>query len=157
MLKSDENIEQATFAAGCFWVLEDMLSRVNGVLQTRTGYTGGNSCNPTYHDVCQGKNRHVEAVQVLFDSKIIDYKSLLTIFWILHDPASKIKQGSEVGVQYRPVIFYHSDRQKVIAAKYKKELSGRGTKPVVTEILPLETFWLAEEEHQKSLWKLRHS
>jgi len=144
-------MEKATFAAGCFWGVEDAFVTVPGVLSTRVGYTGGQMEHPTYHDVCTGLTGHAEAVEVTFDPAIISYDQLLTIFWKCHDPTQLNRQGPDLGTQYRSAIFCHSEEQRVVAEESREQLdrSGRLRRPIVTEIVPCATFWTAEEYHQK--------
>ena len=143
--------EKATFAAGCFWHVEYAFSKLRGVLHVESGYTGGNVKNPTYEQVCTGKTGHVEAVQLLFDPTAIPYEKLLDVFWSLHDPTSHDRQGADVGSQYRAVIFYRNAEQKKAALASKQELERKGIykKPIATQILPAQTFYRAEEYHQK--------
>ena len=144
-----ENI--ATFAAGCFWGVETTFRKVNGVISTRVGYTGGNYENPTYKDVCSHKTGHAEAVEIKFNPEIVTYKDLLDIFWKMHDPTTLNRQGLDVGSQYRSAIFYHNEEQKKAAFESKKELemANRYKKQIVTEIVPASMFWEAEEYHQQ--------
>jgi peptide-methionine (S)-S-oxide reductase len=144
-------MEKATFAAGCFWGVEDSFAAVPGIASTRVGYIGGRMEHPTYHDVCTGMTGHAEAVEVLFDPAIIAYDELLSIFWQCHDPTQLNRQGPDLGTQYRSAIFYHSDAQRLAAEESLEELdrSGRLRRPVVTEIVPCAAFWEAEEYHQK--------
>ncbi|MFH1022467.1 MAG: peptide-methionine (S)-S-oxide reductase MsrA [Planctomycetota bacterium] len=143
--------ETATFAAGCFWGVEAAFRRVPGVVDTAVGYAGGHVENPTYKDVCADRTGHAEAVNVVFDPAKVSYEHLLDVFWEIHDPTTRNRQGPDEGSQYRSVIFYHSDRQKaaVIAAKERVDKSGRYRRPVVTEIVPAGVFWRAEEYHQR--------
>ncbi|WMW24770.1 peptide-methionine (S)-S-oxide reductase MsrA [Methanolobus sediminis] len=143
--------EKATFAAGCFWGVEAVFRKVQGVDFTQVGYTGGNKENPTYKEVCMGNTGHAEAVELLFDPSIVSYDKLLELFWELHDPTSLNKQGPDVGTQYRSAIFYHNEEQKNKAMSSKKELelSHRFKKPIVTQIMPAGPFYRAEEYHQQ--------
>lgn len=154
-LKAVNDMEIATFGAGCFWGVEDAFMQIKGVKKTTAGYLGGTMKNPTYKDVCTGNTGHAEVVQIEFDPKIISYKELLDIFWEMHNPTSLNKQGPDVGTQYRSAIFYHSEEQKRIAEQSKAELekSGKYSKPIVTEITKVSTFYKAEEYHQKYLQK----
>lgn len=144
-------MEKATFAAGCFWGVEDAFAGIHGVASTRVGYTGGNLEHPTYHDVCTGMTGHAEAVEVTFNPDVISYDELLAIFWQCHDPTQLNRQGPDLGTQYRSAIFCHSDAQRQAAEESIKqlELSGRLRSPVMTVIVPYATFWAAEEYHQK--------
>ncbi len=144
-------METAMFGAGCFWGVEEAFRRVEGVTATTVGYAGGNLENPTYRDVCSGRTGHAEVVQVEFDPACVSYAELLELFWSLHDPTQLNRQGPDVGTQYRSAIFHNSAEQEKIATSSKEaiEKSGRFGRPVVTEILPLPTFWRAEEYHQQ--------
>ena len=147
---TQQEIEQATFGAGCFWCVEAIFERLDGVMDVRSGYTGGKIENPTYDDVCSGETGHVEVVQVNFNPQIIGFEKLLDIFWKSHDPTTLNRQGADMGTQYRSAIFYHSDKQREIAEKSKKKTdkSGLYEDPIVTEITRLATFYPAEEYHQ---------
>jgi len=142
---------KATFGAGCFWHVEDLLSKTKGVTSTQVGYIGGALPNPTYEEVCTDKTGHAEAVQIEYDPDEISYEELLDIFWNNHNPTTLNRQGPDVGIQYRSAIFYHSDEQKEIAKKSKQTLenSKQYENPIVTEIMPTPTFYKAEEYHQK--------
>ncbi len=142
---------KATFAAGCFWHVEDLFRKTKGVTSTQVGYTGGKLTNPTYEEVCTDKTGHAEAVQVEYDPNEVSYSELLKIFWDNHDPTTLNRQGPDVGSQYRSAVFYHDESQKQEAKKSKEELekSGRYNKPIVTEVAPVPEFYKAEEYHQK--------
>ena len=142
---------KATFGAGCFWHVEDLLSKTKGVKSTKVGYTGGQLPNPTYEEVCTDKTGHAEAVEVEYDPDEISYGELLDVFWNNHNPTTLNRQGPDVGVQYRSAIFYHNDEQKEIAERSKVAVdqSGRYQDPVVTQIVPAPEFYKAEEYHQK--------
>lgn len=142
---------KATFGAGCFWHVEDLLSKTKGVKSTTVGYTGGQLPNPTYEEVCTDKTGHAEAVEVEYDPNEISYEELLDVFWNNHNPTTLNRQGPDIGIQYRSAIFYHDEKQKEIAEKSKQSLetSGKYQKPIVTEIVPAPTFYKAEEYHQK--------
>ncbi|HEX2579268.1 MAG TPA: peptide-methionine (S)-S-oxide reductase MsrA [Rhabdochlamydiaceae bacterium] len=144
-------MEKATFGAGCFWGVEEAFRRVKGVKSTIVGYAGGKTVDPTYKEVCTDKTGHAEVVQVEFDPSKIAYEDLLAIFFQIHDPTARNRQGPDFGSQYRSVIFYHSLNQEKSARAYKEqlELSGRYACPIVTEILPAGPFYKAEEYHQK--------
>jgi peptide-methionine (S)-S-oxide reductase len=146
---------KATFAAGCFWGVEATFRQLPGVISTRVGYTGGNSVNPTYHDVCTDRTGHAEAVEVEYDPTKISYDQLLNVFWENHDPTQLNRQGPDWGTQYRSVVFFHSPEQETAAKNSKKTLeeSGRFNKPVVTQIVPATTFYEAEDYHQQYLEK----
>jgi len=146
-------MEKATFAAGCFWGVEAEFERTNGVEKTTVGYTGGKTKNPTYEQVCIGKTGHAEAVQIIYNPKIITYEQLLEKFWMIHDPTQKNKQGPDIGTQYRSAIFYHNQEQKQIAVQSKKQKEKSLGVKIQTEITPVKEFYPAEEYHQKYLKK----
>ncbi len=143
--------EKATFAAGCFWGVEDVFMSLPGVVATRVGYTGGRTDNPTYRDVCGHGTGHAEAVEVTFDPAVISYQALLKTFWECHDPTQLNRQGPDIGDQYRSAIFFHSAGQQQMAEESMQKLdeSGRLRRRIVTEIVPAVTFWEAEAYHQK--------
>lgn len=147
--------ETATFAAGCFWGVEELFRKTPGVLDTTVGYTGGGRSNPTYEDVCSGKSGHTEAVEVTYDPSKVSYYKLLETFWQNHDPTTLNRQGPDVGEQYRSAIFFHSPAQEAAAKTSKDALSrsGRFQNPIVTQILPALPFYRAEEYHQKYHFK----
>lgn len=147
----------ATLAAGCFWGVEDKLSKVEGVLSTAVGYTGGDVPRPKYKQVCRGDTGHAESVEVTFDPSVLSYENLLRIFFRLHDPTQWNRQGPDVGTQYRSVIFTHDDTQRLTAEKVIRELnrSGRYDRPIMTQIVPLSEFYRAEEYHQRFYEKRR--
>lgn len=142
---------KATFGAGCFWHVEDLLNKTKGVKSTAVGYIGGQLENPTYEEVCTDKTGHAEAVEVEYDPDEISFEDLLNVFWTNHNPTTLNRQGPDVGIQYRSAIFYHDEKQKEIAENSKQSLekSGKYDVPVVTEIVPAPTFYKAEEYHQK--------
>ncbi|WP_445476285.1 peptide-methionine (S)-S-oxide reductase MsrA [Methanococcoides methylutens] len=150
-------MEKATFAAGCFWGVEDSFSKINGVISTKVGYTGGSMVDPGYYDVATGKTGHAESIEIIFDPKIVSYEELLEVFWSIHDPTTKDKQGPDIGTQYRSVIFYHDEKQKEAAldSKKKQEDSKRYDNDIKTDIVPASIFYPAEEYHQKYFEKLR--
>ncbi len=143
--------EKTTFAAGCFWGIEAAFRKIKGVINVTVGYTGGQTKNPTYEDVCSHSTGHVEAAQVEFDPNIVSYDELLDAFWNMHNPTTKNRQGPDIGSQYRSVIFFHSpDQEKIaLASKLKLEQSGKFDKPIVTEITKASEFYQAEEYHQR--------
>ena len=147
--------EKATFAAGCFWGVEAEFRNVPGVIDAAVGYTGGKLANPTYENVCSDETGHAEAVEVEFDPTRVTYERLLDVFWENHDPTTLNRQGPDVGSQYRSAIFFHTPEQKAAAEASRAKLgpSGRYKRPVVTEVVPVETFWRAEEYHQRYLEK----
>lgn len=144
-------LEKATFGAGCFWGVEDAFRKLEGVVETQVGYSGGNFDHPSYQDVCSGVTSHAEVVEVTFNPEIITYNDLLDVFWNIHNPTTLNRQGPDIGDQYRSVIFYHNSQQERLARESKQELeeSGRYPRKIVTEIMPVSTFWRAEEYHQK--------
>lgn len=144
-------MDTATFAAGCFWGVEEAFYDEPGVISTRVGYTGGATDAPTYQQVCNGTTGHAEAVEVVFDPSVISYEQLLKIFWQAHDPTQLNRQGPDVGSQYRSAVFFHSEQQCQLAEASRDALdhSGRYQRSVVTEIVPAAAFWQAEEYHQK--------
>ena len=146
----NQNIEQATLGAGCFWCVEAVFERLEGVVDVRAGYAGGNTENPTYEDICRGKTGHAEVIQIDYDSSFISFEKLLDIFWKSHDPTTLNRQGGDVGTQYRSAIFYHSEKQKETAdtSRKKADKSDLYTDPIVTEIAPLTKFYIAENYHQ---------
>jgi len=147
--------EKATFAAGCFWGVEETFRRAPGVVATAVGYTGGRTESPTYEDVCSDETGHAEAVEVEYDPEKIPYGRLLEIFFQNHDPTTLNRQGPDVGSQYRSAIFFHSPEQEREArsAKDALERSGRFRRPIVTDIVPAAEFYRAEEYHQRYLEK----
>ena len=140
--------ELATLGGGCFWCLEAVFEETRGVLDVINGYAGGDVANPSYEKVSMGKTNHVEVVQISFDPKIISYEEILKIFWLIHDPTTLNRQGNDVGTQYRSVIFYHDDRQKELAEDSMKLFSTKFLNPIVTQLLPIPTFYKAEAYHQ---------
>lgn len=150
-----QKTEKATFAAGCFWQVEEAFSKIKGVVSTMVGYTGGHIKNPSYEKVCTDETGHAEAVHVEFDSSKVSYEELLGVFWGIHDPTQLNRQGPDVGTEYRSAIFYHNKKQKkaAIASKERLEKSGRFREPIVTAIVSLSEFYKAEEYHQKYLEK----
>ena len=147
--------EKATFGAGCFWGVEAQFRQTPGVKSTAVGYEGGSMLNPTYKDVCSDQTGHAEVVEVDFDPSEVSYDALLDVFWNNHDPTTLNRQGPDVGTQYRSAIFYHTPDQKAAAeaSKERLEKSGRFRRPIVTEIVPAQTFYRAEEYHQQYLEK----
>lgn len=150
-------MEKATFGAGCFWGVEDKFGKVQGVISTSVGYMGGHFENPSYLDVLSRITGHAEVAQIEYDSSLVSYNDLLTIFWNIHDPTSLNRQGADRGEQYRSVIFYHTLVQRLAAEQSKQTLqqSGRYDKPIVTQIKPASAYWLATAEHQQYLEKKR--
>ena len=150
MEDDDRHLERATFAGGCFWCLESDFEKLDGVVEAVSGYSGGETENPTYEEVCAGRTGHLEAIQVLYDPDKIRYEDLLDVFWRQIDPTDPGGQFVDRGPQYRTAIFYHNDRQKRIAEASKEDLekSGRFKKPIVTKIIKLTAFYKAEDYHQ---------
>jgi len=145
----------ATFGAGCFWGVEAAFRSVEGVTATAVGYEGGATDRPTYEAVCSHTTGHAEVVQVEFDPETVPYERLLEVFWAEHDPTQLDRQGPDVGDQYRSVIFFHdADQERAARASLDaEEASGRHRRPIVTQIVPAETFWRAEDYHQQYLEK----
>lgn len=141
----------ATFANGCFWCTEAVFEELDGVISAVSGYTGGETINPTYKEVCDGNTGHAECLQITYDSTKISFEQLLEVFWQTHDPTTLNRQGADVGTQYRSGVFYHSDEQKLKAEEYKAALdkSGAFSRPIVTEITPFTVFYPAEDYHQQ--------
>jgi len=146
---------KATFAAGCFWGVEETFRNIPGVNSTTVGYTGGTAKNPTYQDVCTGRTGHAEAVEVEYDPAKVTYEQLLSAFWENHDPTTLNRQGPDVGTQYRSAIYYHDPAQQASAAGSKTLLEKMNAfkRPIVTEILPASDFYRAEDYHQQYLAK----
>ncbi len=140
----------ATLAGGCFWCIESVFNRMRGVESALSGYMGGHTLNPTYKDICRGDTGHAEVVQISFDSTQISYRDLLEIFFTLHDPTQKDRQGNDVGTQYRSAIFYHSPEQQAEAARMIVALEAEQafTGPIVSEVVAATTFYPAEDYHQ---------
>jgi peptide-methionine (S)-S-oxide reductase len=153
MLAEDnsKNMKTAVFGMGCFWGVESLFRKVPGVMDAIVGYTGGELANPTYEDVCNSETGHAEAVEVTYDPEKVSYDRLLEVFWNNHNPTTPNQQGPDRGSQYRSVIFYHDAEQKksALASKQALESSGKWQKPIVTEISPAQTFYKAEEYHQR--------
>jgi len=147
--------EKATFAAGCFWGVEDIYRQVPGVIDVISGYTGGTTEDPTYQDVGSDRTGHAEAVEVTYDPEKVGYEKLVQIFWDNHNPTTLNRQGPDIGTQYRSAIFYHSPEQKEIAERSKAglEASKKWKTPIVTEIVEAKSFYKAEEYHQRYLEK----
>lgn len=142
-------IQEATFGAGCFWCVEACFKDLKGVIDVYPGYTGGQTINPTYKEVCSGNTGHAEVARVIFDDTIVSYDQLLELFWFVHDPTQLNRQGGDVGTQYRSVVFYHSPEQKERAEFYMNQLTQDQvwSAPIVTEITQISTFYKAEEYH----------
>ena len=154
-MSQQKNSSVATLAGGCFWGMEDIIRKIDGVLDTEVGYTGGDFINPTYEDMKTGKTGHAESIQIKFDESKLSFQTLLEYFFRMHDPTSLNRQGGDLGTQYRSAIFYHDDNQKLIAQKVIKETeaSGRWPKKIVTQVIPATQFYSAEKYHQDYLVK----
>jgi peptide-methionine (S)-S-oxide reductase len=148
-------MEKATFAAGCFWGVEARFQQLPGVIATAVGYEGGALASPTYQQVCTDRTGHAEAVDIDFDPSKITYQQLLDEFFALHDPTQLNRQGPDWGSQYRSAVFYHSPEQEKTAKETIARLTAekKFSRPIVTQVVPAETFWRAEEYHQKYLEK----
>ncbi len=148
--KGEKKMAMATVGGGCFWCVEAVFQRLQGVEKVVSGYAGGTTANPTYKEVCEGTTGHAEVCQITYDPSKVEFKEILEVFWKTHDPTTLNRQGNDVGTQYRSVIFYHDEEQKKIALEYKEKLdkSGIFEDPIVTEISPLPTFYPGEDYHQ---------
>ena len=144
----EKKTEIATLAGGCFWCLDAAYRQIQGVTGVVSGYSGGARPDPTYEQVCTGTTGHAEAVQVEFDPDVISYPEILEILWTIHDPTTLNRQGADVGTQYRSAIFYHDDQQKAAAEALRDDVQALWPNPVLTEIVPLEAFYPAEDYHQ---------
>ena len=146
-------MEIATLGGGCFWCLEGALRQLEGVHSVISGYCGGHVENPDYRSVCEGTTGHVEVVRIEFDPAVIDYRTLLEAFFVIHDPTTRDRQGNDVGTQYRSAIFTHSPEQERIAKELIAELDSQKIwpRPIVTSVAPAPTFWPAEDYHQNYL------
>ena len=144
---------KATFAAGCFWGVEEAFRNLPGVTSTAVGYEGGTMPNPTYEDVCTDRTGHAEVVEVEYDPERISYDALLDTFWANHDPTTKNRQGPDIGAQYRSAIFYHTPEQESAAIASRERAQAQFRKPIVTEIVPAAEFYRAEDYHQQYLAK----
>lgn len=149
--RNEGPLEIVTLGAGCFWCVEAVFQSLKGVEKVISGYSGGHVENPTYRQVCLGTTGHAEVCQIHFNPDVISFDDLLEVFWSTHDPTTLNRQGNDVGPQYRSAVFYHTKEQKEIAESYKKKLdkSGAFPRPIVTEISPFETFYIAEDYHQE--------
>ncbi len=143
--------EVATLGGGCFWCLEAVYQNLAGVLSVESGYMGGHVANPSYKDVCTGRTGHAEVTQIAFDADVLPFRELLEVFFTIHDPTTKDRQGNDIGTQYRSVIFYHDDRQRAEAEAFIRELekAGRFSAPIVTQVEPASEFYKAEDYHQE--------
>ena len=148
-----EDYETATLAGGCFWCIEAAFEALDGVVETTSGYAGGHVEDPSYEAVCRGTTGHAEVVQVVYDPAVLDFEDLLAVFFTIHDPTTKDRQGPDVGSQYRSAVYYHDDEQRETVKRFVAELAGEEFESyendeIVTEIEPLERFWEAEAYHQ---------
>ena len=150
-MSAETGTERATLGGGCFWCLEAVYERVRGVTAVRSGYAGGSTAEPTYAQVCSGSTGHAEVVEVTFDPAEIGYAEILEIFFAIHDPTTPNRQGADVGTQYRSAIFHESEAQRDTARAVISALETEGVwgAPIVTEVAPLDTFWVAEDHHQE--------
>jgi len=144
-----DGLELATFAAGCFWGVEASFREIEGVVETRVGYTGGRTVNPSYEQVCSDATGHAEAVEVWFDPERVSYDELLSVFWSVHDPTTPNRQGWDFGSQYRSAIFFHDAEQEKLAIASRDERQAALTRSIVTEIVPAPAFYPAEDYHQR--------
>ncbi len=142
-----ENISRAYFAGGCFWGVEYYMEQIPGVLEVTSGYMGGHLENPTYEDVCKGNTGHVETVEVLYNKNVTDYEELAKEFFEIHDPTQKDRQGPDIGNQYRSVVYYADEKEKITALRLIEQLKSNGY-DAVTELIPVNTFYCAEDYHQ---------
>ena len=143
-----KNIEVATIGGGCFWCVEAVMQRLNGVISVESGYAGGETPNPTYREISSGTTGHAEVVQVNFDSDVINYEDILTVFMTSHDPTTLNRQGADRGTQYRSIIMYHNDEQNAIAKKVLESMSSYYNNPIVTELKPQDIYYKGEQYHQ---------
>lgn len=143
--------EIATLGGGCFWCLEAVFDALDGVASVESGYSGGKTANPTYRQVCEGDTGHAEVVRIAFDPRVLSFRDILEVFFSIHDPTTLNQQGGDAGTQYRSVIFYHTSEQEATAQQVTAELTAQKAfrDPIVTEIAPAQTFYLAEDYHQE--------
>lgn len=144
----DKNSETVTLGGGCFWCIEAVYKRVDGIVDVTSGYAGGNKADPTYQEVCTGTTGHAEVVQVTFQPETITLEEVLRLFFKAHDPTTLNRQGADIGTQYRSVVFYHDENQRSVAESIKGELASVYRDPIVTEIAPVPEFYPAEDYHQ---------
>jgi peptide-methionine (S)-S-oxide reductase len=146
--KNNSRTEIATLGGGCFWCIEAVYKRIEGVKSVVSGYAGGEKADPTYEEVCSGTTGHAEVVQIHFDPKVIRYEEILKLFWKAHDPTTLNRQGADVGTQYRSIILFQDDAQARAAERSKAKAAAAIDEPIVTEIVPLSDFYPAEQYHQ---------
>ncbi|WP_455363425.1 peptide-methionine (S)-S-oxide reductase MsrA [[Eubacterium] cellulosolvens] len=146
-----KDVEIATLGGGCFWCTEAVFTELKGMEKVESGYSGGVVPNPTYEQVCTGKTGHAEVIQITFDPEVISYRDILRVFFAAHDPTTPNRQGSDIGPQYRSIILYHDEDQREAAEQVIKEVNESGTwkRPVVTELVPFNAFYRAEDYHQE--------
>ena len=151
MTQSEDGKEIATLAGGCFWCLEAVFDDLKGVASVESGYMGGHVKDPSYAEVCGGESGHAEVVQIRFDPAALSFRELLEVFFVIHDPTTRNRQGNDAGPQYRSAIFYHSPEQQAAAEEVIQRLDAAGLwgRPIVTEVRPAQTFYIAEAEHQE--------
>ncbi|HMU34015.1 MAG TPA: peptide-methionine (S)-S-oxide reductase MsrA [Pyrinomonadaceae bacterium] len=144
-------LERATLAGGCFWCTESVFDELRGVESVVSGYSGGHKDSPTYQEVCTGSTGHAEVIQIEFDPAEIDFSDILRVFFTVHDPTTLNRQGGDIGTQYRSSVFYHSEAQKQVAEAVIREIDAAAIypNPIVTEVVPFEKFWPAEDYHQE--------
>src|SRR5690349_6123732 len=147
-MNTTNKTETATLGGGCFWCTEAIFQMLPGVKSVASGFAGGTTENPTYKEVCTGKTGHAEVIQVEYDPKAVSYEKILETFWEAHDPTTLNRQGADSGTQYRSIILYHSEAQRIAAEKSKAEAQKHFKQPIVTEIVPLKKFYAAEAYHQ---------
>lgn len=147
-MNSTNQMELATVGGGCFWCTEALFQMLPGVKSVTSGYAGGQTENPTYKEICQGDTGHAEVIQIAFDPRQVSFEKVLETFWIAHDPTTLNRQGADVGTQYRSIILYHSPAQKLAAEQSKAAAQKDFSRPIVTEIVPLSQFYVAEAYHQ---------
>lgn len=143
--------QTATLAGGCFWCIEAVFDQLRGVASVESGYMGGKTLNPTYEDICTGNTGHAEVIRISFDDSVVSFRELLEVFFVIHDPTTLNRQGNDVGTQYRSAIFFHSPEQKADAEAVIANLSAARiwNDPIVTEVTPASTFYVAEDYHQE--------
>jgi peptide-methionine (S)-S-oxide reductase len=144
-----EGSQRATFAAGCFWGVEAAFREIEGILETSVGYTGGDTVDTSYEQVCRGNTGHAEAVEVRFDPKQVTYRELLETFWRIHNPTTHNRQGPDIGSQYRSAVFFHDPEQEALALATRDDAQVSLRKPIVTQIVPASVFYRAEDYHQR--------
>ncbi|MBN2552221.1 MAG: peptide-methionine (S)-S-oxide reductase MsrA [Spirochaetales bacterium] len=147
-MSTENGSEIATLGGGCFWCIEAVYERIDGVKEVISGYAGGDKADPTYEEVCSGTTGHAEVVQIHFDPEVISYEEILDLFWKAHDPTTVNRQGADVGTQYRSIILYHGEAQARAAERSKAGAAADFDRPIVTEIVPLTAFYEAERYHQ---------